>query len=126
MAAAGAAAGCRDRAAARAPAAAAGEGVILVANMAAGTTTPSLVRWLRAELPQATVIESGPGQDLGMQLRLAAVQARILGVAGGDGTISAASAIALDRGLPLLVIPAGTFNHFATHLGIRSARRWSR
>jgi undecaprenyl-diphosphatase len=106
----------------RAPAAAAGEGVILVANMAAGTTTPSLVRWLRAELPQATVIESGPGQDLRTQLQLAAAQARILGVAGGDGTISTASAIALARGLPLLVIPAGTFNHFATDLGIRSAQ----
>ena len=44
-------------------------------------------------------------------------------MAGGDGTISTASAIALDRGLPLLVIPAGTFNHFATDLGIRSGQK---
>ena len=43
-------------------------------------------------------------------------------VAGGDGTVRAASAIALETGLPLLVIPAGTFNHFAADLGVRSAR----
>jgi hypothetical protein len=44
-------------------------------------------------------------------------------VAGGDGTISTASAIALDLGLPLLVIPAGTFNYFSTDLDIRSAQK---
>ena len=30
--------------------------------------------------------------------------------------------MALETGLPLLVIPAGTFNHFAADLGIWSAR----
>jgi diacylglycerol kinase family enzyme len=55
-------------------------------------------------------------------LRLAAASARILGVAEGDGTISAAAAVALETGLPLLVIPAGTFNHFAADLGVESAR----
>ena len=39
-------------------------------------------------------------------------------MAGGDGTVRAASAIALETGLPLLVIPAGTFNHFAADLGL--------
>jgi undecaprenyl-diphosphatase len=52
---------------------------VLTLRWRPGTTTPSLVRRLRAELPQATVIESGPGQDLGTQLRLAAAQAWILG-----------------------------------------------
>ena len=49
----------------------------------------------------------------------AAAQGRILGVAGGDGTVSPAAAVAV-HGLPLLVIPAGTFNHFAADLGIWS------
>lgn len=37
---------------------------------------------------------------------------------GGDGTVSAVSDIAMKHDLPLLVIPNGTFNHFATHLGL--------
>lgn len=43
-------------------------------------------------------------------------------MAGGDGTVSAAAAVALETGPPLLVIPAGTFNHFAADLGVESAR----
>jgi undecaprenyl-diphosphatase len=106
----------------RAPAAAAGEGLVLLVNTSAGTASSRLVKRLAAELPEATVIATDAGQDLTAQLRLGASRARILGVAGGDGTVSAASAIALETGLPLLVIPAGTFNHFAADLGIRSAR----
>lgn len=44
-------------------------------------------------------------------------------MAGGDGTIRTASAIALDLGLPLLVVPAGTFSYFSTDLDIRSAQK---
>ncbi|MDX6390214.1 MAG: hypothetical protein QOJ73_1277 [Streptosporangiaceae bacterium] len=105
----------------RAPAATAGEGLALVVNTSAGTASARLVKLLAAELPEATVIETATGQDLTAQLREAAATARILGVAGGDGTVSAAAAIALEMGLPLLVIPAGTFNHFAADLGVRSA-----
>ena len=104
------------------PAAPAGEGLALLVNTSAGTASSRLASWLAAELPKATVIETDAGQDLLAQLRLAAAGARILGVAGGDGTVRAASTIALETGLPLLVIPAGTFNHFAADLGIRSAR----
>ncbi len=70
-------------------------------------------------------LEIDASQDLGRQLRLAAGSTRILGVAGGDGTVSAGAADALEMGLPLPVIPAGTFNHFAADLGLRSvhARR---
>ncbi len=91
-------------------------------NTSAGTASSRLASWLAAELPKATVIETDAGQDLSAQLRRAAAEARILGVAGGDGTVRAASAIALETTLPLLVIPAGTFNHFAADLGVRSAR----
>ena len=66
------------------------------------------------------IIETHAGQDLAGQLRLAAGRARVLGVAGGDGTVSTACAVALEAGLPLLVVPAGTFNHFAADLGVWS------
>jgi diacylglycerol kinase family enzyme/membrane-associated phospholipid phosphatase len=105
----------------RAPAAPAGEGVFLLVNTSAGTASHRLAGWLAAELPQATVVEMDAGQDIRAEMRRGAAQARILGVAGGDGTVSAASAIALEAGVPLLVIPAGTFNHFAADLGVRSA-----
>ncbi|GAA1959795.1 diacylglycerol kinase family protein [Catenulispora subtropica] len=41
-----------------------------------------------------------------------------MGVAGGDGTVSAVAAVAADTGRPLVVVPAGTRNHFARDLGL--------
>lgn len=103
-----------------APAAPSGEDLVLAVNRSAGTTSAKLVRRLRAELPRAVIIETDAGQDLAGQLRKAGQDAGILGVAGGDGTVSTAAAVALELGLPLLVIPAGTFNHFAADLGVRT------
>jgi undecaprenyl-diphosphatase len=51
-------------------------------------------------------------------MREAARGATALGVAGGDGTVNAAAGVALERGLPLLVVPAGTLNHFARDAGL--------
>ncbi len=105
----------------QAPAAPVGAGLALLVNRSAGTTSSRLIRQLRAELPDATIMTGETGDDLPAVLQRAAHAARILGVAGGDGTVNLAAGIALDFGLPLLVIPAGTFNHFAADLGIRSA-----
>ncbi|MER7046355.1 diacylglycerol/lipid kinase family protein [Streptomyces jumonjinensis] len=44
--------------------------------------------------------------------------ADLLGVAGGDGTQALVAAVAAEHGLPFLVIPAGTRNHFAMDLGL--------
>ncbi|MGH4035267.1 diacylglycerol/lipid kinase family protein [Actinomycetota bacterium Odt1-20B] len=44
--------------------------------------------------------------------------AQVLGAAGGDGTVSAVAAVAAAEGLPLVVVPAGTRNHFARDLGL--------
>ncbi len=52
----------------------------------------------------------------------AAAAARVLGVAGGDGTINAAAEVALAADLPLLVIPGGTLNHFARDVGLGSVQ----
>lgn len=44
--------------------------------------------------------------------------ADLLGVAGGDGTQALVAGVAADRGVPFLVISAGTRNHFAMDLGL--------
>jgi diacylglycerol kinase family enzyme len=44
--------------------------------------------------------------------------ADLLGVAAGDGTQALVAAVAADRDVPLLVISAGTRNHFALDLGL--------
>ncbi|HEY5990344.1 MAG TPA: phosphatase PAP2 family protein [Streptosporangiaceae bacterium] len=103
-----------------APAAPTGDGLVLVVNPSAGGASPDLAAELRAELPDAQIIEVPDGQELEAVLGDAVRRARIIGVAGGDGTVNVAADFALAAGLPLLVIPAGTFNHFATDLGVIS------
>lgn len=44
--------------------------------------------------------------------------ADLLGVAGGDGTLAAVAGVATAHHVPILVIPAGTRNHFALDLGL--------
>ena len=44
--------------------------------------------------------------------------ADLLGVAGGDGTQALVAGVAAEHDVPLLVIPAGTRNHFALDLGL--------
>jgi diacylglycerol kinase family enzyme len=43
-----------------------------------------------------------------------------VGVSGGDGTIRCAAECLAGTGVPLLVVPGGTRNHFARELGIES------
>jgi diacylglycerol kinase family enzyme len=50
--------------------------------------------------------------------RAVADGADLLGVAGGDGTQALVAAVAAEHGLPFLVLPAGTRNHFAMDLGL--------
>ena len=42
-----------------------------------------------------------------------------IGVAGGDGSMAAVAAIAVERELPFVCVPYGTRNHFAGDLGLR-------
>lgn len=44
--------------------------------------------------------------------------ADLLGVAGGDGTQALVAGVAAERGVPFMVVPAGTRNHFALDLGL--------
>ena len=41
-----------------------------------------------------------------------------LGIAGGDGSLSAVAGVALERDVPFVCVPFGTRNHFARDLGL--------
>jgi diacylglycerol kinase family enzyme len=72
-----------------------------------------------AELLGARVLLTSPGQDAGTLARRAVAEgAEVLGVAGGDGTVSTVAAVAVEADRALLVVPAGTRNHFARDLGL--------
>lgn len=96
-----------------------GDGLVIVANSQAGPALlPGPAEKLRRELPGAKVIEVTDPDGLAGALAEACRVARVLGIAGGDGSVSAAAVAASEAGLPLLVVPAGTLNHLATDLGL--------
>jgi undecaprenyl-diphosphatase len=106
-------------AAAAAPRITDGTGLVLVANPSAGAApAEDLRRQLLRELPAAEVVVCRPDDDVVKTLAEAAARAEVLGVAGGDGTVNWAANAALEHGVPLAVVPAGTLNHFAAELGI--------
>jgi diacylglycerol kinase family enzyme len=60
-----------------------------------------------------------PGDDLRAVAEAAVARgADLLGMAGGDGSLAIVASIASRHGLPFVVVPAGTRNHFALDLGI--------
>ncbi|MFF3109167.1 diacylglycerol/lipid kinase family protein [Kitasatospora sp. NPDC057904] len=75
----------------------------------------------RAEELGAEVIllDTSAEQDVaGLARGAVADGADLLGVAGGDGTQALVAAVAVEHGLPFLVVSAGTRNHFAMDLGL--------
>ncbi|WP_317447504.1 diacylglycerol/lipid kinase family protein [Streptomyces collinus] len=73
----------------------------------------------RAVGAEVFVIDHSQPQDLAALARGAVDDgADLLGVAGGDGTQALVAEVAADSGLPFMVIPAGTRNHFAMDLGL--------
>jgi len=94
-----------------------GAGLVIVVNPSAGSSgrVPDELRQL---LPEADVVELAEGDDLLAALADAAERGCAVGVAGGDGSINAAAGVAAEADLPLLVVPAGTLNHFALALGV--------
>jgi undecaprenyl-diphosphatase len=95
-----------------------GAGVVLVVNPASGGGTGAdVVDQVRKALPHTEIVEVDDGDDIEKALRDAADRAEVLAVAGGDGTVSCAAAVAVGAGVPLAVFPGGTFNHFAKDIG---------
>lgn len=59
------------------------------------------------------------GMAVGLSVRMAADRgADVVVVAGGDGTLGTAADALSGTGIPLGILPMGTFNHFAKDLGI--------
>jgi diacylglycerol kinase family enzyme len=67
----------------------------------------------------AEVVLLEKDMDVASVLREAAERgADLLGAAGGDGTQALVAEVAAEHDLPMIVIPAGTRNHFALDLGL--------
>ncbi len=61
----------------------------------------------------------GPGDDFDAVLTSALDRgADLLAAAGGDGTLCAVASVAMDHDLAMVVVPAGTRNHFALDVGL--------
>ncbi len=108
---------------ARVPALRDGEDLVLLINPGSGADGEHPGAELAATWPAARQVIAEPGGDLVKQLEAELdasdhPPARAVGVAGGDGTVAAVAAVAADRGLPLVVVPAGTLNHFARDIGV--------
>lgn len=98
-----------------------GAGLTIVINPAARSGRgDDPVEELRFALPGARIVVLDEEDELEHALREAAVDARAIGIVGGDGSINTAVAVAVDRGCPLVVVPGGTLNHFARDLGVDS------
>lgn len=100
-----------------------GRGVTIVVNSTSGpalSSDPS--DNLRELLPEAKLIELEDSERIEEELRAAAESSEILGVAGGDGSVNCAAALASSMAKPLMLVPSGTLNHLARDLGLESAR----
>ncbi|MCF6525978.1 bifunctional phosphatase PAP2/diacylglycerol kinase family protein [Streptomyces sp. JJ36] len=87
---------------------------------------PPALEAVREALPEAEIMVADPRTGgLGDVLEDAAARAAALGgalgVYGGDGTVNTAAPVAVRHGLPLAVLPGGTYNHFAFDLGIETS-----
>jgi diacylglycerol kinase family enzyme/membrane-associated phospholipid phosphatase len=105
-----------------APALPEGDGLVVAVNPRSGPDDYDPVEDIKRILPRAEVLEltddAGVDELLGEAARSG--RAKALGVAGGDGSVAAAAAVALEHDLPLAVVAAGTLNHFARDVGLET------
>jgi diacylglycerol kinase family enzyme len=96
----------------------------LILNPAAGGAAASRGRLSEAARERGIRVSMlEPGEDARHAALVAAEDgAQVLGVAGGDGSVAAVAGVAAERGLPLVVVPTGTLNHFASDLGLDLVR----
>jgi diacylglycerol kinase family enzyme len=93
---------------------------VLIMNLKSGGGKAErfhLVDACRARGIEPVVLQRG--DDL-LQLARDAIDggADVVGMAGGDGSQALVASIAAERGVPMVVIPAGTRNHFALDIGL--------
>lgn len=103
-----------------------GQGVTVVLNpRSADSAVPTLstadtTTRVAQHLPKARIIPTSADDDMAAVMDKAARECDVLAVAGGDGTVNAGAAAALEHDRPLLVLPDGTLNSFARSLGLTS------
>jgi diacylglycerol kinase family enzyme/membrane-associated phospholipid phosphatase len=98
-----------------------GRGLVIISNQRSGDPDHDPADDLIAAFPEAVVVRAAPDRDLDEQLdeAVAAHEGAVaIGVAGGDGSVAAATTVAGRRHLPLVVVPTGTLNHFARDVGV--------
>jgi diacylglycerol kinase family enzyme len=90
---------------------------LLLLNPRSGTDSPTAeeLRDAAAAL-DVTVRFLEPGDDPAALAREA--RADVVGMAGGDGSLAAVAAVAVEQDVPFVCIPFGTRNHFARDLGL--------
>lgn len=101
---------------------------ILILNQAAGSTAASsevrerITAALASAGGAARMVEVGPGRSLREIVEQVADEAAASGAtvvaAGGDGTISTVASACFLHGVPLGIVPLGTFNFFAREFGL--------
>lgn len=105
------------------PASMDGDGVLIVMNSSAGNDTvhadPRPV--IEKALPKAElrVLDRGERfEDVVEEAFTGSTPPAVLGVCGGDGSVSRMAHLARRFDVPFLVLPGGTFNHFARSAGL--------
>jgi diacylglycerol kinase family enzyme len=90
---------------------------LLVINPRSGSGEPdaeTLVAEARRRGIEPRVLDDGESPaDVARE-----ADADALGMAGGDGSLAAVAAVAIERGVPFACVPFGTRNHFARDVGL--------
>jgi diacylglycerol kinase family enzyme len=92
----------------------------LLVNPRSGGGKAGQVGLVEAARARGVAVHELVGGDDPVALARAAVAggADALGVAGGDGSLGAVAAVAVEASLPFVCVPVGTRNHFAGDLGL--------
>ncbi len=89
----------------------------LIVNPRSGTASPSAEELRDAAAKRGIQVHFlEEGDDL--QALARGSGADVLGMAGGDGSLAAVAAVAVERDVPFVCVPFGTRNHFARDLGL--------
>ena len=105
-----------------------GDGAFILVNPGSGRglDRPDPRPVLAERLPRAVVHVLAEHDDIAQLIRDARAgehPPRVLGICGGDGTVGAVAHEARVAGLPLLVLPGGTFNHFAKAVDVDAVEK---
>ncbi len=98
-----------------------GDRILAIANPATRGNVARIERTLIAAMPAGVTLDlrltRGPG-DGRLLAHDGAAGARLVVAVGGDGTVSDVASAAIEHGIPLGVIPAGSTNIIAREIGI--------